>query len=79
MLTTTTVRGALAHAAAHLVTLPSTMARPLTLLLVRHGQSEWNAAGLMQGQTPHVPLTDLGHAARPRPRPRSWPGSPPAR
>ncbi|MCV2491765.1 histidine phosphatase family protein [Geodermatophilus sp. YIM 151500] len=38
------------------------MARPLTLLLVRHGQSEWNAAGLMQGQTAHVPLTDLGHA-----------------
>jgi probable phosphoglycerate mutase len=37
------------------------MARPLTLLLVRHGQSEWNAAGLMQGQTPHVPLTPLGH------------------
>jgi broad specificity phosphatase PhoE len=33
----------------------------LTLLLVRHGQSEWNAAGLMQGQTPHVPLTELGH------------------
>jgi probable phosphoglycerate mutase len=38
------------------------MARPLTLLLVRHGQSEWNAAGLMQGQTPHPPLTELGHA-----------------
>ncbi|SFL55107.1 histidine phosphatase family protein [Geodermatophilus ruber] len=38
------------------------MARPLTLLLVRHGQSEWNAAGLMQGQTRHVPLTELGHA-----------------
>jgi probable phosphoglycerate mutase len=37
------------------------MAR-LTLLLVRHGQSQWNAAGLMQGQTPHVPLTDLGVA-----------------
>jgi probable phosphoglycerate mutase len=37
------------------------MARPLTLLLVRHGQSEWNAEGLMQGQTPHVPLTELGH------------------
>src|SRR5919206_1287542 len=37
------------------------MTRPLTLLLVRHGQSEWNAAGLMQGQTPHVPLTPLGH------------------
>jgi broad specificity phosphatase PhoE len=38
------------------------MSRPLTLLLVRHGQSEWNAAGLLQGQTPHVPLTGLGHA-----------------
>src|SRR3712207_5927460 len=38
------------------------MVRPLTLLLVRHGQSEWNAAGLMQGQTAHVPLTELGHA-----------------
>ncbi len=37
------------------------MASPLTLLLVRHGQSEWNAAGLMQGQTAHVPLTELGH------------------
>jgi broad specificity phosphatase PhoE len=37
------------------------MARPLTLLLVRHGQSEWNAAGRMQGQTAHVPLTALGH------------------
>ena len=40
----------------------STMARPLTLLLVRHGQSEWNALGLMQGQTADIPLTDLGHA-----------------
>jgi broad specificity phosphatase PhoE len=38
------------------------MARPLTLLLVRHGQTEWNARGLMQGQTAHVPLTELGHA-----------------
>ncbi|MGY1914805.1 histidine phosphatase family protein [Blastococcus sp. SYSU DS0973] len=37
------------------------MASPITLLLVRHGQSEWNAAGLMQGQTAHVPLTPLGH------------------
>jgi broad specificity phosphatase PhoE len=37
------------------------MARPLTLLLVRHGQSEWNAAGLMQGQTTHPRLTALGH------------------
>jgi broad specificity phosphatase PhoE len=33
----------------------------LTLLLVRHGQSEWNAEGRMQGQTAHVPLTALGH------------------
>jgi probable phosphoglycerate mutase len=37
------------------------MAQPLTLLLVRHGQSEWNAAGRLQGQTAHVPLTGLGH------------------
>src|SRR3954465_13029746 len=37
------------------------MPGPLTLLLVRHGQSEWNAAGRMQGQTGHVPLTALGH------------------
>src|SRR3954468_20837851 len=37
------------------------MPRPPTLLLVRHGQSEWNAAGRMQGQTGHVPLTPLGH------------------
>jgi broad specificity phosphatase PhoE len=38
------------------------MSGPLTLLLVRHGQSEWNAAGLMQGQTAHPALTGLGHA-----------------
>lgn len=43
----------------HLRCLP--VVAPLTLLLVRHGQSEWNAAGLMQGQTVDVPLTDLGH------------------
>ena len=40
----------------------SLSATALTLLLVRHGQTEWNAAGLMQGQTAHVPLTELGHA-----------------
>ena len=38
------------------------MAAPMTLLLVRHGQSEWNAEGRMQGQTAHVPLTALGHS-----------------
>ncbi|MCA0144748.1 histidine phosphatase family protein [Blastococcus sp. LR1] len=38
------------------------MASPITLLLVRHGQSEWNAQGLMQGQTAHPPLTALGHS-----------------
>ena len=26
------------------------MARPLTLLLARHGQTEWNARGLRQGR-----------------------------
>lgn len=32
---------------------------PTRLLLVRHGQSEWNAAGRWQGQA-DPPLTDLG-------------------
>lgn len=30
------------------------------LHLVRHGQSEWNVAGRLQGQTAHVRLTDTG-------------------
>lgn len=30
------------------------------VLLVRHGQSEWNVARLTQGQTAHPPLTALG-------------------
>jgi probable phosphoglycerate mutase len=34
----------------------------VVLLLVRHGQSEWNVQGRMQGQTAHVPLTEQGHA-----------------
>lgn len=38
-----------------------------TLHLVRHGQSEWNLAGRLQGQVSEVPLTRLGleqaHAA----------------
>ncbi|HVA61518.1 MAG TPA: histidine phosphatase family protein [Mycobacteriales bacterium] len=33
----------------------------LVLHFVRHGQSEWNAEGRVQGQTSHVPLTELGH------------------
>jgi len=31
-----------------------------TLHLVRHGQSEWNVAGRLQGQIADVPLTPLG-------------------
>src|SRR3954463_759936 len=54
------------------------MPRPPTLLLVRHGQSEWNAAGRMQGQTGRVPLTPLGHeqaAAAARERAALRPGA----
>ncbi|MGV9797121.1 histidine phosphatase family protein [Mycobacterium sp. NPDC003449] len=29
-------------------------------LWIRHGESEWNRAGLMQGQTPWPALTDVG-------------------
>jgi probable phosphoglycerate mutase len=32
----------------------------LTLHLVRHGQSEWNELGRLQGQVRHVGLTELG-------------------
>ncbi|MHA6795411.1 histidine phosphatase family protein [Pseudonocardia bannensis] len=35
---------------------------PVTLHLVRHGESTWNAAGRLQGHTPHVPLTARGRA-----------------
>ncbi|WP_214370141.1 histidine phosphatase family protein [Pseudonocardia sp. H11422] len=35
---------------------------PATLHLVRHGESTWNAAGRLQGRTPHVPLSARGHA-----------------
>jgi len=34
--------------------------RELTLLLLRHGQTDSNAAGIVQGHLP-VPLNDLGH------------------
>jgi broad specificity phosphatase PhoE len=30
--------------------------------VVRHGQSTWNAEGVLQGQRADVPLTELGHA-----------------
>ena len=40
---------------------PPARSSRLTLLLVRHGQSEWNAEGRLQGQTASVPLTELGH------------------
>ncbi|MES2549577.1 MAG: histidine phosphatase family protein, partial [Pseudomonadota bacterium] len=33
----------------------------MRLLLVRHGQSEWNAGRVLQGQA-DVPLSDLGRA-----------------
>lgn len=36
------------------------MAAPSVIHLVRHGQSSWNAAQRIQGQTRHVPLTPLG-------------------
>ena len=33
-----------------------------TLYLVRHGQSEWNLTGRLQGQAPGIALTALGRA-----------------
>lgn len=40
------------------VTVPAA-ARTLTLLLIRHGETEWNADGRIQGQL-DVPLSELG-------------------
>jgi broad specificity phosphatase PhoE len=37
------------------------VAGELTVYLVRHGESRWNAEGRLQGQTGHVPLTARGH------------------
>ena len=38
------------------------MRGPVVLHLLRHGQSTWNAAGLLQGCTPDVGLTARGRA-----------------
>jgi broad specificity phosphatase PhoE len=34
----------------------------VTIHLVRHGETPWNAQGRLQGQTPDVPLTERGRA-----------------
>ena len=36
------------------------MNKCLTVYLVRHGESVWNAVGRLQGQIAHIPLTALG-------------------
>ena len=36
------------------------MNKGLTVFLVRHGESEWNLEGRLQGQTSNIPLTALG-------------------
>ncbi|XVX19096.1 histidine phosphatase family protein [Actinomycetota bacterium] len=35
---------------------------PVTVHLVRHGESTWNRDGILQGQTAHPELTDTGRA-----------------
>lgn len=35
---------------------------PATLLLLRHGETEWNLSGRWQGQAANTPLTDTGRA-----------------
>ena len=46
------------------------MTQPLRLVLLRHGQSEWNAAGIFTGwENPH--LTSRGEAEAARAG-RSW-------
>lgn len=38
------------------------MKKGLTVFLVRHGESEWNLEGRLQGQTSNIPLTELGRS-----------------
>ncbi len=48
---------------------------PTRVLLVRHGQSEWNAAGRWQGQA-DPPLTEVGRRQAGPPPPSSAPSTP---
>ena len=45
------------------------------LVLLRHGQTEWNAGSRMQGQL-DTDLTDLGRAQAVAAAPNSVPGTP---
>lgn len=40
--------------------MPTTSADPTTLLLLRHGETEWNLSGRWQGQAADTQLTELG-------------------
>lgn len=53
---------------------PSTLARMPTLILVRHGRSTANTAGVLAGRTPVSPSTNAAPNRRPR-CPDDWPHS----